>query len=62
MDIIKNLWYMARHYKLAYALNLFGLAVALTAAYLFMTQVEYSNTYNHSIDNYDRMVRLELKG
>ena len=62
MDILKNLWYMARHYKLAYALNLAGLTIALATAFLFMTQVQYNATYNHSIKDHDRTLRVEMKG
>ena len=42
MDIIKNLWYMARRFKTATVLNLLGLTVAFTAFYLLITQVDYS--------------------
>ena len=37
MDILKNLWYMARRFKTATVLNLLGLTVAFTAFYLLIT-------------------------
>ena len=59
MEILKNLWYMARRFKTATALNLLGLTVAFTAFYLLMTQVEFSRYYNRSLPGYERMFRLE---
>lgn len=58
-DIIKNVIYIARRFKLATALNMVGLIVAFTAFYLLMTQVIYQATYNHSIEDYDRLYRME---
>ncbi len=51
-----------RRHKLASALNLFGISLALAAFYLFMTQVEYNTTYNHSIKDNERIFRLEQCG
>ena len=51
-----------RRHKLASALNLLGIGLALAAFYLFMTQVEYNATYNHSLKDYERTFRLEQRG
>ncbi len=42
-------------------LNGLGLAIAMAAMYLFMTQVEFDTRFNRSIPNYDRIYRLEFK-
>ncbi len=49
-----------RKYKLATFLNVLGLAVALAAFYLCMTQVVYNTTYNSSIPDADRTYRMEI--
>ena len=59
MDILKNLWYMARRFKTATVLNLLGLTVAFTAFYLLITQVDYSRSFNQSLKDADRIYRLE---
>ncbi len=48
-----------KRYKLATLLNVLGLAVALAAFYLFMTQVIYNYTYNSSIPHHERVYRVE---
>jgi len=53
---------MARRFKLATALNLAGLVIALAAFYLFMTQVIYNRNYNRGISDYERIYRLETSG
>lgn len=57
---MKSLIYFFRRYKLATTLNVLGLGIALAAFYLFMTQVEYNDNYNHGIRDYERTYRLEL--
>lgn len=59
---MKTFLYMFRRYRVATLLNLFGLGVAVATFYLFMTQVIYNRTYNHSIQNHERVFRLEVKG
>lgn len=58
---MKTFLYMFRRYRVATLLNLFGLGVAVATFYLFMTQVIYNRTYNHSIQNHERVFRLEVK-
>ncbi len=53
---------LLKNYKLATLLNVLGLAVALAAFYLFMTQVIYNKTYNSSIPDAGRTYRVEVIG
>lgn len=50
---------MARRFKVATALNLIGLIVAFAAFYLLATQVDYMQSYNRGIANYERIYRVE---
>ena len=59
---MKSLLYQIRAHKLAYALNVLGLSIALAAFYLFATQVEFNQTYNHSIKDHERIYRVEIGG
>ncbi|MDO4948710.1 MAG: ABC transporter permease [Bacteroidales bacterium] len=59
---MKSLLYQIRSHKLAYALNVLGLSIALAAFYLFATQVEFNRTYNHSIKDHERTYRVEVGG
>ena len=59
MDVFRNIMYMARRFKTATLLNLAGLAVAFAALFLFMTQVEYSASYNRGIPHAERIMRVE---
>ena len=58
--MMKSLIFLCRRYKVATLLNLVGLGVAVAAFYLFMTQVVYNRTYNHSIPDHSRTYRLEI--
>ena len=58
---MKALFYYLRRYKTATLLHLLGLSMALAAFYLFMTQVEYNNTFNHSLKDYQRTYRVECR-
>lgn len=58
---MKSLLYLFRRYKLPTLLNVLGLAVAVAAFYLFMTQVKFNKTYNSNITASDRTYRLELQ-
>lgn len=53
---------MFRRYRIATLLNLFGLSVAVATFYLFMTQVIYNRTYNHNLNDYEHVYRLEIYG
>ena len=59
---MKSLLYQLRAHKLAYALNVLGLSIALAAFYLFATQVEFNRMYNHSIKDHERTYRVEIGG
>lgn len=61
MNIVKNIFYMARRFKTATALNLLGLVVAYAAFYLLMTQVIYNRSYNQNIADGERVFRFESK-
>ena len=56
-----SLYYLARRFKTATALNLLGLTVAFAAFYLFMTQVLYNAGYNRGIPDAERLFRVEAK-
>lgn len=58
---MKSLLYLFRRYKLSTLLNVLGLAVAVAAFYLFMTQVKFNETYNNNIPAADRTFRLEMR-
>ena len=44
-----------RHYKASSLLNIFGMAVAFAAFYVILTQVQWGFTYNHGIEDGDRI-------
>ena len=58
-EVLKNIIYLARRFKLPTLLNLFGLVLAYATFYLLMTQVIYQATYNHGIENYRQLYRME---
>lgn len=58
---MKTFWYMARRFKAATALNIFGLTIAFTVFYLLMTQIDYSRSYNSTIPDAERVFRVETK-
>ena len=58
---MNSLFYLARRFKTATALNLMGLTVAFAAFYLFMTQVRYNAGYNRSFPDAERLLRVEAK-
>ena len=57
---MSSLFYLARRFKTATALNLIGLTVAFAAFYLFMTQVLYNHSFNSELTGADRLYRFEL--
>ena len=58
-ETLKNAYYMARRFKTASTLNLFGLVVAFAACYMLLTQIIYQFTYNRGVDDYQRLYRME---
>lgn len=59
IESLKNIIYLARRFKLATVFNLLGLVVAFAAFYMMMTQVIYQFTYNRSVEDSDRLYRIE---
>ena len=60
-EVFRNIWYMARRFKMATVLNFVGLVVAFAAFYLLMTQVMYNISYNACILDSNRVYRFETK-
>ncbi len=58
-EILNNILYIAKRFKLASTFNMVGLIVAFASFYLLMTQVIYQFTYNHSLEDYQRLYRME---
>lgn len=50
---------MARRFKTATCLNLFGLVVTYASCYLLLSQIIYQYTYNRSVDDYQQLYRME---
>ena len=58
-EILNNIIYTARRFRLASTLNIIGLIVAFASFFLLMTQIDYQLNYNHSLTDYERLYRLE---
>ncbi|MBQ6064407.1 MAG: FtsX-like permease family protein [Prevotella sp.] len=58
-EVLRNVWYMARRFKMATALNFAGLAVAFASCYLFLTQVVYNHSYNKGLADSGKLYRVE---
>ena len=58
-ETLNNIAYLAKRFKLATIFNLIGLTMAFATCYLFMTQVMYQLNFNHSIEDYKQLYRLE---
>ena len=58
-EIINNIFYMARRFRLATAFNMIGLIVAFATFYLLMPQIYYVYTYNHNLKDYERLYLME---
>ena len=61
LSVFRNLWYMVRRFKTAYALNLLGLSLAFTSFFVIMTQVNYDLGYNKSFAAHENLFRLTMK-
>ncbi|MBQ9667495.1 MAG: ABC transporter permease, partial [Prevotella sp.] len=61
MKVFRNLWYMVRRFKSAYALNLLGLSLAFASFFVIMTQVNYDLGYNKSFAEHENLFRLTMK-
>lgn len=60
-NILRNLWIVLRYYRLSSSLNIAGLAIAITAAYVMLVQVNYDFNYNREIKDPERLFRVEHK-
>ena len=58
-DILRNIIYMAKRFKLATLLNVIGLIIAFALFYLLMTQIINQKTFNQGLDNHERLYRLD---
>lgn len=59
LETLKNIIRMARRFKLATAFNIAGLVISFITFYLLMTQIIFQVTYNHGLDDYERLYRME---
>ena len=59
---MKSLIYQFRRAKMAWLLNLIGIALTLAGAYVLLTQVTYNRQYNHCIPDCANVYRVENKG
>lgn len=57
--ILKNFVNTLLHYKVSSILNVVGLALAFASMYILLVQVNWELTYNHSIQDADRVFVLE---
>ena len=58
-DILRNIIYVAKRFKLATLLNIIGLIMAFALFYLLMTQIIHQKNYNHGLEDHERLYRLE---
>ena len=58
-EIVRNIIYMARRFKLPSCFNMIGLIVAFATFYLLLTQIIYQVSYNHHIKDSERLYRME---
>ena len=58
-DILRNIIYIAKRFKLATSLNIIGLIMAFALFYLLMTQIIHQKNYNHGLEDHERLYRLE---
>jgi putative ABC transport system permease protein len=58
-EVFKNIFYFAKRFTVPTSLNLLGLVVAFSSFYLMMSQIIYQVTYNHDVEDYKRIYRLD---
>lgn len=58
--MIRNLWHIIRHFKMAFALNVLGLAVAFTAFMMIMMQVRHDMTFDTCYEEAGNIFRLDV--
>lgn len=59
--ILKNFVNTLLHYKVSSILNVVGLALAFASMYILLVQVNWELTYNHSIEDADRVFAVEYE-
>lgn len=60
-NILHNFWITLRSYPFVVALNIIGLGIAIAVAYMIVVQVHNDLSYNSSIKDAERIVRIELR-
>ena len=58
--LFKNFINTLRHYKASSLLNIVGMAVAFAAFYVIMTQAWWGLTYNHGVEDVDRIFVISM--
>lgn len=61
-NILRNFLITLRSYPLVVTLNIAGLGVAISVAYMIAVQVYYELSYNKGIKDAERIVRIEMRG
>lgn len=62
MKSLKNLFHVLSRFRMASALNIFGLSIAFASFIIIMMQVRYEQQYDAYHQNCDRIYRLEWNG
>ena len=58
-EIFNSIIHMAKHFKLATFINLFGLVASFAAFYFLMTQIVYQVTFNREVEGSDQLYLME---
>ena len=59
IETLQNIIHTARRFKLATIFNMLGLVVAFATLYVLMAQIGHELSYNHGLEDYKRLYRLE---
>lgn len=57
--MLRNLWYVVRHFKVAFTLNVLGLAIAFAAFMMIMMQVRHDQTFDTCYADAEAIFRLD---
>lgn len=58
--MFRNLWHVIRHFKMAFVLNVLGLAVAFMAFMAIMMQVRHDLTFDSCYEEAENIFRLDI--
>lgn len=58
--MLRNLWYVVRHFKVAFMLNVLGLAIAFAAFMMIMMQVRHDLTFDTCYEDAESICRLDV--